>query len=261
MGAMVEAQTGELGSAIEGFDRLAGRPDASQDLRLAAELAGGYGRLWSGDDQGARESFDAVVSKNPRGRLADDAEFGSALTQWRSGDPAGAEARFAALAERPELKSTSAVSREGPERGLRAMARASRQRYRRLPVGSLGEQLLASLEFDSTAHAKRMLRRIRAGDRPPNPADHGVRGIRTISSEERRFAASAAGKELAAGTGSAERKAIDDDVWLGWLWILAAVAAISLLVLRSGFAPRSPRRELVAARPDAREANRRWRWT
>jgi hypothetical protein len=173
LGAQLAARSGDVQDALDAFDRIGEHPLATEELRSAADLAGGYARLWSGDESGAREAFEAVAAR--AGTLADDAQYAAAITQWKVGDTAGAEQSLAALAA-AAASSTPPPGTRSLAPSLRSSSRAAWQLYRKAPLGRrLQQQLVGTIDLDAERYATVALRRLRAGEPPPSALDFGVR--------------------------------------------------------------------------------------
>lgn len=183
MTGMVDAADGAVAQASERFARVVDAPLASEHLQIAALMADGYARFWSGDDAGARAAFERVTERAPQGGVADDARYAAALAQWRQGDRAGAEAALRTLAAergRDQDRSSAGVANLDP----RSIIRAGAKRYRRLPLGAPSKQLLGTLDLDAPSAARASLRRLEAGAAPPAPIQDRRRnreGVRTAA--------------------------------------------------------------------------------
>jgi len=177
MTAMIDAARGDTDAAIAGFDALSKNGATPDALRAAAVMGGGYARLWAGDDAGAHAVFASMAADARDEQLADDAMYLTGLTQWRSGDPAGAAATLGTVTE-----GSRGPSRREPAHGggldPRRLVRASLKRYRQLPVRAPVDLVVPMLDLDGAALARRALRLMAAGAPPPSPVLGGQSSAR-----------------------------------------------------------------------------------
>ncbi len=167
MVGFVDAENTGGAAAAERFDRIAQHPNASENLRLAAMMAGGYAKFWSGDDAGAEAAFREVAERTDGRPVADDARYVEALARWRGGDRDGAEEALRTLAASAPTHGPR-VSGRLQNLAPRDLVRASARRYRRLPLGMPSELLLSMLSGDAPSQARIALRRLVAGGDPPS---------------------------------------------------------------------------------------------
>ena len=231
MVGMIDAGNADAAGSIARFSRLAAASNAPPALRSAAAMAGGYARLWSGDDAGALAVFSSAVNTLPAD-LADDARYGAALAGWRSGDVDRPKETFRTLegqgdhARRRGQQSARLVALDP-----RAIVRSSAKRYRRLPLRMPVEHIVPMLDLDTHAIARIALRRLEAGKAPPPRSTR-----RTLQSDGARPQRAATAsfmrdERVHATKGTAPKRAPDVTFPWGALVLAAALLSIVPLVL------------------------------
>src|SRR5262245_27515713 len=172
--ALLDAQDGKTTQAVAVLDALAHDPSRSSSVREAAGLGVGYVRYWAGDYGGAALAFAAAADAHPGGPLADDALYGLAQSFLQLGDPVSAEQVLERTGEMPALGFADPHMRPALRTlSLREILRATRKRYRSVPVGQADQMLVALLDVNGRALANKALASL-AEDERLGDARHGA---------------------------------------------------------------------------------------
>lgn len=221
----VDAENTDGTAAAERFDRIAQHPDASENLRLAAMMAGGYAKFWTGDDAGAETAFREVAERTDGRPVAEDARYAEALARWRGGDREGAEEALRTLAASAP-KQGPRVSGRLQNLTPRELVRASARRYRRLPLGMPSELLLSMLSGDAPSQARIALHRLVAGGDPPPVALRRSSDVRRAPASSSSSAATNTRRDDPVS--SSKRATTEGTIMLPLVLVMVALAATTV---------------------------------
>ena len=237
--ALLDGSRGAFDAAQTGFERVHGS-GASDELRIAALLGLGLARYWAGDFERAGGAFRFLDAEHAASPLADDARYGSALSELGLGHREEAIRLLRDVAkadhEAPPVRRIPELVDLAPH----AVMQAAFDRYRRSHAREPEAQVAAALDGDAGSLARTMLARLAADDRA---AALDVAERRSADADEREPAAAPDRSidPIRPPSGAVDEPYAPGVDGSGLLW-LAAVAAF-LLGAGATFwrrAPRSP---------------------
>ena len=182
--ALLDGGRGAFDAAEAGFERVH-ESGASEELRIASLLGMGLSRYWAGDYEAAGGTFRYLDAEHAASPLADDARYGSALSELGLGHR-GEALRLLREMTRDDRKA-SAI-RGNPDLvdlAPRAVVQAAFDRYRRSSARAPEAQVATALDADAHGLARAMLARLSAEDRgaasgasdAPHPTEVDRRGM------------------------------------------------------------------------------------
>jgi len=155
---LIDAAEHQTDRAIATLRAAATAPGVPPPLRPLARLGVAYAHYWTRAYEVAAAEFDEVARTDAGSILADDAAYGAAWARWRAGAHDEALERLRALASPTELQAeTKRTARALVDLEPRAITRGAMKRYRRVPLGSPADQVLALFDVDGRELARAAL--------------------------------------------------------------------------------------------------------